>query len=103
MRKPKKRAPGAGRKPEGRVRIDVKILPAAVKELDARKRGELNSRGKVIEALLAANQKTSPAPHACARCGSRCITVAQSRENWRSISCSSCGYETNEEMIHPEQ
>lgn len=49
---PRKRAPGGGRKKEGRIRIDVKVTPEAVAKLDAMKTAQHDSRGKVIEMLL---------------------------------------------------
>lgn len=52
-RKPtRKNAPGAGRPPEGRVKVRLYMLLKAVKAIDARKTEELDTRGKVVEALV---------------------------------------------------
>lgn len=48
----RKNAPGAGRPPEGRVKVRLYMLPKAVKAIDARKTEELDTRGKVVESLL---------------------------------------------------
>lgn len=53
MKKPtRKNAPGAGRPPEGRVKVRLYMLPKAIAAIDARKTGDLDTRGKVVESLV---------------------------------------------------
>lgn len=64
---PKRRKPGAGRKPSGRVKVCMMMLPAAYSDLATVALREGVSMGRAVEALLAqrpehAGQATAPLP-----------------------------------------
>lgn len=52
MKPKRKNKPGAGRPNEGRKRVEIHMLPAAIKDLDSRVQKGGKTRGRVVEKLL---------------------------------------------------